>query len=50
MRMDVSMAHVGLQDNRILEEGAIDPDIFKIFLNLTDLHIVAFRRHKEQPT
>lgn len=40
MRMYVRMGHVGLLDNRILEEGTIDPDIFKVFPNLTDLHIV----------
>ena len=40
MRMYVRMGHVGLLENRILENGTIDPDIFKVFPNLTDLHIV----------
>lgn len=40
MRIYVHMGQAGLLDNRILSEGTIDPDIFKVFPNLTDLHIV----------
>ena len=48
MRAYIYYAHAGLLTNRIIDTDKIDPAIFDVFPNLTDLKITGLTEIKNQ--